>query len=96
MPVFLSLIAHPAFKTQSFLKNHTMPAMQISKKLTKYLNAEGKLGRVRQDNVAEVARILLSHLHNLLLSENIGTHQFTGTNRAVNETIAALWHGLKP
>lgn len=95
MPVFLSLISHPAFNMQTFLQQHTMPAMQISNKLTDYLNAEIELGRVRKDSVGAAA-ILLSHLHNLALSETIGLHQPIDADCAVSETIAILWKGLSP
>lgn len=95
MPVFLSLISHPAFNIQTFLKRHTMPGMQLNIKLTEYLNAEAQLGRIRTGNSA-AAGLLLSHLHNLALSENIGSHQLIDTERAISEAIAAIWIGLAP
>lgn len=95
MPVFLSLISHPAFNIQTFLKRHTMPGMQLNIKLTEYLNAEAQLGRIRTGNSA-AAGLLLSHLHNLALSENIGSHQPIDTERAISEAIAAIWIGLAP
>ena len=96
MPVFLSLISHPSFDMQTFLQRHTIPAMQISEKLTAYLNAEADLGRIRKDNVAAAAAVLLSHLHNLALSETIGSHQSIDTDQAVSDAIAMLWEGLAP
>lgn len=95
MPVFLSLISHPSFNIQTFLKRHTMPGMQLNIKLTEYLNAEAQLGRIRTGNSA-AAGLLLSHLHNLALSENIGSHQPIDTERAISEAIAAIWIGLAP
>lgn len=96
MPVFLSLISHPSFDMQTFLQRHTVPTMQISEKLTAYLNAEADLGRIRTNYVAAAAAVLLSHLHNLVLSETIGSHQSTDTDRAVSDAIALLWEGLSP
>jgi AcrR family transcriptional regulator len=96
MPVFLSLISHPSFDMQTFLQRHTMPVVQIGDRLTAYLNAEADLGRIRKDNVAAAAAVLLSHLHNLALSETIGSDQFIDTERAVSEAIAVLWEGLTP
>ena len=96
MPIFLSLISHPSFDMQTFLQRHTMPVVQIGDRLTAYLNAEADLGRIRKDNVAAAAAVLLSHLHNLALSETIGSHQFIDTERAVSDAIAALWEGLTP
>lgn len=96
MPVFLSLISHPSFDMQTFLQRHTVPTMQISEKLTAYLNAEADLGRIRRNNVAAAAAVLLSHLHNLVLSETIGSHQSTDTDQAVSDAIAVLWEGLSP
>ncbi len=96
MPVFLSLISHPSFDMRTFLQRHTMPAMQISDRLTTYLSAEADLGRIRKDNVATAAAVLLSHLHNLALSETIGLHQFIDTDRAISNAIAVLWEGLTP
>ena len=95
MPVFLSLISHPSFDLQTFLKHHTLPGMQLANKLTEYLDAEAELGRICKDNVA-AATILLSHLHNLALSETIGLHQPIDTDRAVSDAIEALWKGLVP
>lgn len=92
MPVFLALIGHPSFNLPTFLEHHTMPGMQLAHKLTEYLNAEAKLGRC-QNNEA-VAEILLSHLHNLALSENIGLHGSSDTDRAITEAIESLWKGL--
>lgn len=96
MPIFLTLISHPSFNLQTFLQQHTMPAMQLSAKLGDYLNAEAALGRIHQDNVAAMVEILISHLHNLALSETIGSHQPKDTKCAISEAIAALWNGLNP
>ncbi len=96
MPVFLSLISHPSFDMQTFLKRHSMPGIQFNIKLTEYLNAEAQLGRTRTGNIAAAAGLLLSHLHNLALSENIGSHQQIDTERAISEAIAAIWIGLAP
>jgi AcrR family transcriptional regulator len=95
MPVFLSLISHPSFNLQTFLERHTMPGMELANRLTAYLNAEAELGRIRKDNVAAAA-ILLSHLHNLALSENIGLQKSIETDRAVTDAIEAIWKGLAP
>jgi AcrR family transcriptional regulator len=95
MPVFLSLISHPSFSMQTFLERHATPGMQLANKLTEYLKAEAVLGRICKDNV-EVAAILLSHLHNLALSEHIGSHKSTDTERAISDAIEALWKGLAP
>ncbi|MGB5962108.1 MAG: TetR/AcrR family transcriptional regulator [Coleofasciculaceae cyanobacterium] len=96
MPIFLPLVSHPSFDMQTFLQRHTMPGMQIVNRLTEYLNAEAKLGRIKRENVAATAAMLLSHLHNLALSENIGVHQPTDTERAIADGIEALWRGLAP
>jgi AcrR family transcriptional regulator len=96
MPVFLSLISHPSFEMQTFLQRHTMPAMQISQRLTEYLNAEVNLGRIRPDGVTTAAEILLSHLHNLALSETIGLHQPVDMERAIANAIELLLKGLAP
>ncbi|NJP12146.1 MAG: TetR/AcrR family transcriptional regulator [Leptolyngbyaceae cyanobacterium RU_5_1] len=96
MPVFLSLISHPAFDMPSFLKRHRMPAMQLSDRLQNYLNAEASLDRIGKDHVAAAATVLLSHLHNLALSETIGVHQPIETERAIADAIAVLWAGLAP
>lgn len=96
MPIFLSLIAHPSFDMQTFLQRHTMPRVQIVNRLTEYLNAESELGRIQREDVAVTASILLSHLHNLALSENIGVHQPIETERAISDAIEALWKGLAP
>jgi AcrR family transcriptional regulator len=96
MPIFLSLISHPSFKMQTFLQHHTLPSEQISKRLVDYLNREEQLKRIRKSSVAATAAILLSHLHNLALSETIGAHQIVDTERALSEAIAVLWEGLAP
>ena len=96
MPVFLSLLSHPAYNKQTLLESHTMPGIQLSMKLTEYLNAEAQLGRIRTDNIAAVAGLLLSYLHSLALSENISSSQPTGTENAISKAIAALWTGLAP
>ncbi len=96
MPVFLSLISHPSFNMQTFMKHHTMPAIQLKNKLTDYLNAEAELGRICKENVSTTAAVLLSHLHNLALSENIGSHESIDMDCAVSDAIAALWKGLAP
>ncbi len=94
MPIFLTLISHPSFDMQTFLQRHTMPAIQLGNQLTEYLNAEADLGRIRKENVATAASVLLSYLHNLALSENIGSHQVIDTENAISETIVFLWQGL--
>jgi AcrR family transcriptional regulator len=96
MPVFLSLISHPSFEMQTFLQRHTMPAIQISNHLTDYLHAEANLGRIHQENVATVAAILFSHLHHLVLSETIGSHPSSDTERGISDAIALLWKGMDP
>lgn len=96
MPIFLSLISHPSFNMQTFWQRHTMPAMQIGNELTEYLNAEADLERIFTDNAAVTAALLLSHLHNLALSEIIGVHQSSDTERAISDAIDILWQGLDP
>lgn len=96
MPVFLALVSHPSFNMQTFLERHTMPGMQLNKKLAEYLNSEAQLGRIRKDNIVAAASVLLSHLHNLALSESIGSHHPIDTERAISDAIAALWTGMAP
>ncbi len=96
MPIFLSLVSHPSFDMQIFLQRHTMPRIQIVNRLTEYLNSEAELGRIQRENVEATAAMLLSHLHNLALSENIGDRQPIDTNRAITDAIEALWKGLAP
>jgi AcrR family transcriptional regulator len=96
MPIFLSLVSHPAFDMPAFMQRHTMPGMPIADRLTQYLNAEAGLGRIQGGNVAATAAMLFSHLHNLALSENIGAHQPIDTERAISAAIVALWKGLAP
>lgn len=96
MPVFLTLISHPSFNMQTFLKRHSVPAMQLSEKLTDYLISESKLGRVRKGNIVIIAvNVLLSHLHNIVLYETIGVPK-TKVEYAVADAIAVLWEGLAP
>lgn len=96
MPVFLSLVSHPAFEMHTFMQRHTMPAIRINQKLMEYLNAEADLGRVRRDDVATAAAILLSHLHNLALSETLSARQLSDTKLAISDAITLLWKGLAP
>ena len=70
--------------------------MQIVDRLTEYLNAELELGRIQGGNVAATAAILLSHLHNLALSESIGDRQSIDLECAISDAMAALWQGLAP
>ncbi|MBW4667489.1 MAG: hypothetical protein KME60_08675 [Cyanomargarita calcarea GSE-NOS-MK-12-04C] len=51
-------------------------------------HAEADLGRIGKDNIATPASILLSYLHNLVLSENIGSHQAIDTEDAISDAIA--------
>ncbi len=95
MPVFLTLISHPSFNMQTFLQRHSVPAMQLSEKLTEYLTEELKLGRVRKGNIATTIDILLSHLHNIALYEAIGAPK-TKADCAIADTIAVLWFALAP
>jgi AcrR family transcriptional regulator len=95
MPVFLTLISHPSFNMQTFLKRHRTPAIQLSEKLMDYLMGESKLGRVNTGNVAVAIEILLSHLHHLTLYETIGAPK-TEIGSAVVDAIAVLWDGLAP
>lgn len=96
MPIFLSLISHPSFDMQTFLQRHTMPAVQIERELTAYLSAEADLGRIHPDRIAAAVSVLFSYLHNLVLSETIGVHRPTDTDRAISEAIGVLWQGLEP
>lgn len=96
MPVFLTLISHPSFNFEIFLKEHRVPTLQIEEKLTDYLMAESQLDRVRTGKVAIAVNILLSHLHNIALYETIGTPQSANLKRTVADAIAVLWNGLAP
>ena len=73
-----------------------MPRIQIVNRLVEYLNSEAELGRIQRGNVEATAAMLLSHLHNLALSENIGDRQPIDTERAISDAIEALWKGLAP
>ncbi len=96
MPVFLSLISHLSFDIQNFLKRHTMPGMQLNIKLTEYLNTEAHLGRIHTGNSAAAAEVLLSYLHNLALSERIGSQRLVDTERSISQATALLWTGMAP
>lgn len=96
MPIFLSLVSHPSFNMQTFLQRHAMPGMLIVNRLTEYLKAEGELGRIQDKNAAATAEILLSYLHNLALSEHIGSAGSIEPERAIANAIEALWKGLAP
>lgn len=96
MPVFLALISHPSFDMQTFLQQHTLPAMQIEQELNAYLNAEADLARIQPDIESVAAAVLLSHLHNLALSETIEAHRPTDTEYAISAAISILWQGLEP
>jgi AcrR family transcriptional regulator len=96
MPIFLSLVGHPAFDMQTFLQRHTLPGMLIGDRLTEYLRAEAELGRIQPVQVSTAAEILLSHLHNLALSEAIASHSFTDIEGTISEAIKTLWQGLAP
>jgi AcrR family transcriptional regulator len=95
MPVFLTLISHPSFSMQTFIKRHNIPAMQLSEKLTDYLTEESKLGRVHEGNIAIAIDVLLSYLHNIALYETIGAPK-TKVDHAVADAISLLWDGLAP
>lgn len=94
MPIFLSLINHPAFDMQVFLQRHTLPRVQISTRLVEYLNAEAVLGRIKGDSSLATAALLLSHLHHIALSQNMGAHPPNETESAVSDAIHVLWHGI--
>lgn len=96
MPIFLSLTSHPSFDMPTFLQRHTMPAMQIGKMLTAYLDAEADLGRVRQGTAETATAILISYLHHLALSETIGSHPAIDTDLAISKAIALLCNGSIP
>ena len=96
MPIFLSLINHPAFDMQVFLQRHTLPRMQISAWLVEYLDREAALGRINGDSTLATAALLLSHLHHIALSQNIGTHPPTEVESAVADAIHVLWRGITP
>ncbi|MBW4621489.1 MAG: TetR/AcrR family transcriptional regulator [Cyanosarcina radialis HA8281-LM2] len=96
MPIFLTLISHPAFEMPTFLTQHRLPAARLSERLIDYLMAEAELGRVREDKVAVAASVLLSHLHQMALSECIGASAIPPIDGAIAEAIALLWAGLQP
>lgn len=95
MPIFLTLISHPSFNMETFLKKHKVPAMQLSDKLIDYLVEESKLGRVSQNNLVVAVDVLLSHLHNIALYEAIGAPE-TKVDSNVADTVSLLWDGLAP
>jgi AcrR family transcriptional regulator len=95
MPVFLTLISHPSFNMQTFLKRHSVPAVQLNEKLVNYLTEEAKLGRVRNCNTTIAIDVLLSYLHNITLHETIGAPQ-NQVECAVADAISMLWEGLAP
>ena len=82
MPSFLALIS-----MKTFLQQHTLPAVQIEQELKAYLNAEADLARIQPDRGSVAASVLLSHLHNLALSETIEARCSTNTEHAISEVI---------
>ena len=96
MPIFLSLINHPAFNMQVFLQRHRLPRMQISARLVEYLDKEAALGRINGDSTLATTALLLSHLHHIALSQDIGAHPPSEVESAVSDAIQVLWHGIAP
>lgn len=95
MPIFLSLIAHPAFDMPTFLRRHRLPAMRIEQEVLAYLNAEVALGRICSGSAQPTADILISRLHHLALSVTISELEAVDIERAIADTIDMLWKGLK-
>ena len=98
-PVVTTLSAYGWILRESgpypFLQRHTMPRIQIGDRLTEYLIAEAKIGRIRSSQVEIAVAILLSYLHHFAMSETIGAQQ--GSARAtITDAINALWQGLEP
>lgn len=96
MPIFLSLINHPAFDMKIFLQRHTLPRVQISARLVEYLDKEAALGRIKGDRTLAAATLLLSHLHHVALSQNIGAHPPNEVEDTISDTIQVLWQGIAP
>jgi AcrR family transcriptional regulator len=96
MPVFVSLISHPSFDVQEFLKTHHLPFMQVVERLSEYLSAEAELGRVRKGSLPAATEVLISHVHNLALLESVGGHGHADARRAVHDAVAVLWNGIRP
>lgn len=96
MPVFITLVGHPSFDMTTFLKRHTLPAMQVGQRLADYLSAEARHGRVSKGNPHAAATLLIAHLHTLALTASIGGHEAADARQAVNEAVGVLWAGLRP
>jgi len=96
MPVFVTLVSHPAFDLAAFLKGHEIPAAQVGGRLSDYLAAEARLGRVRTDRASTAAGLLVNALHNYALMECVGAYDRSHAPHAVAGAVAALWDGLKP
>jgi AcrR family transcriptional regulator len=96
MPVFVKLVAHPAFDLTEFMKGHDVPAVQIGGKLAEYLAGEAALGRVRGDHVHAAAAVLINAVHNYALMECLGAHPADRAPHAIAGAVDVLWDGLKP
>jgi AcrR family transcriptional regulator len=96
MPVFIPLVSHPSFDLTTFQQRHALPAMQVGQRLTEYLAAEARHGRVRQGSPQAAATLLISHLHTLALMASIGGHSPAETRQGVKEAVEVLWAGLRP
>lgn len=95
MPIFLPLVAHPAFDLQTFVRQHEVPATTITQRLHDYLIGESKKGRVDEKQAVGVVQLLVSFVHNLAIAEFVGASDPKNASSAIRQVISAMWHGLR-
>ena len=99
LPRIMALTAHGSFDARDFWREnpHAAPVEGL-KRLTNYLDAEMRLGRLRLGDPEIMARILLGSVQNYVFFEFVGAHARMpmAAPTYVRGLVATLWGGLRP
>lgn len=75
LPRFHLVCTHPEFDPRQFIRQHPdPPPLRAIKRLTNYIDAEMKLGRLAPGDAEVVARVMMGSLHSFAFMELVGVN----------------------
>ena len=97
MPMALRLSTHPAFVPKKvFAHDSAIPEIGLLNGLREYFEEEKSRGRLKSDDTAAAAGILIATVHSLALFEIMGAHGGHMQDDVLRAMIRSFWNGLAP
>jgi len=97
MPLAVRLMTHPSFEPERYFEQHSeKPESILLARLIDYLKQQQTQGKVKTEDPASAAGVLVATLHSLALFEIMGAHGGKMEEEAVRAMVRSLWNGLAP